>query len=226
MQCRTMREVNGMTTKLFLTSRGIFGDLRDEDREHLFRVVGKPPSEIRVALIPTAGYPYIKQEYIEAAFEHFASYGMALEIVDLKEEDEHSVEAKLAHVDVIYVNGGSTYWLLHWVRQTGFEQIVRRLMDQGKVYVGVSAGSIIAGPDIRELTRSENAFGIEDTSGMRLVEFGIWPHYTEENPVDFSSVGYPVVCLPDHQAVLVRDDEVRIIGDGPRVVFNGFEETE
>lgn len=211
--------------KLFLTSRGIFGDIRDEDREEFFRLVGKPASEISVALIPTAGYPYIKQEYIDAAFEYFAGYGMALEIVDLKEEDEQSIEAKLAAVDVIYVNGGSTYWLLHWVRQTGFEGIVRRLLDQGKVYVGVSAGSIIAGPDIRELTRSENAFGIEDTSGMRLVDFGVWPHYTTENPVDFSSAGFPIVCLPDHQAVLVDGDETRIIGEGPRTTFNDFRET-
>jgi dipeptidase E len=211
--------------KLFLTSRGVFGDLRDEDRQVFFDLVGKPSSEIRVALIPTAGYPYIKQEYIDAAFEHFGSYGMALEIVDLKEEDEQSIEARLSAVDVIYVNGGSTYWLLHWVRKTGFEAIVRRLLDQGKVYVGVSAGSIIAGPDIRELTRSENDFGIEDTSGMRLVEFGIWPHYSAENPVDFSSAGFPIVCLPDHQAVLVDGGEIRIIGEGPRTTFNGFRET-
>ncbi len=214
--------------KLFLTSRGIFGDIRDEDREEFFRLVGKPPSEIRVVLIPTAGYPYIKQEYIEAAFEHFASYGMALEVVDLKEEDERSLIAKLEPADVIYVNGGSTYWLLHWVRQTNFEAIVRRLLDRGKVYVGVSAGSIIAGPDIRELTRSENDFGLEDTTGMRLVEFGIWPHYTESSHEDLMTrsrpAAYPIVALPDHQAVLVNGDGVRIIGEGSRATLNGFTE--
>lgn len=215
--------------KLFLTSNGIFGALRDEDREVFFDLVGKPPSDIRVALIPTAGYPLIKQEYILAAINVFGGYGMAVEIVDLKEKDERTLGDKLATADAIYVNGGNTYWLLHWVRKSGFGKVIHQLLDQGKVYVGVSAGTIIACPDIREIGDSENVTGMEDTSGLGLVEFAISPHYSADDPRDLSSrsktIAYPFVAIPDSQVILVNGDEVRIIGPGPRTTYNGFRET-
>ena len=215
--------------KLFLTSNGIFTWLREQDRQELYALVGKRPSDIKVALIPTAGYPVIKQEYIQAAIAAFGELGMAVDIIDLKEEDEQTLGDKLRAFDVIYVNGGSSYWLLHWARKSGFDNVIRRLLDQGKVYVGVSAGSIITGPDIKEMTTSENTLGMDDTIGLGLVEFGISPHYSTDDPRDLASrstsIGYPVVALPDHQAVLVNGEECRIIGDGPRVTFNGFKET-
>ena len=70
---------------------------------------------------------------------------------------------------------------------------------------------------------------MDDTGGLRLVEFGISPHYSADDSGNLASrstsIGYPVVALTDQQAVLINGEECRIIGDGPRVTFNGFKET-
>lgn len=215
--------------RLFLTSDGIFKGLRERDRQEFFDLVGKNPAGIKVAFIPTAGYPYIKEEHVQTVVDGFHDYGAAVEIVDLKEENERTLSDRLPAFDVIYVGGGSAYWLLHWVRKSGFGAIIRGLLDEGKVYVGVSAGSVIAGPDVKEMTRAENVTGLEDTSGLGLVEFEILPHYSDARYQDLLEksriVDYPIIGLPDHQAVLVDGKICRVIGEGPRVSVNGFQET-
>lgn len=209
---------------------GIFDAVCGETRGALYDLVGKPPTEIRVALIPTANYPVIDKEYIAAVISDFGLLGMAVNVVDLKEENERTLDEKLSPADVIYVDGGNPYWLLDWARESGFDRVIRRLLDQGKTYVGVSAGSLITGPDIGYLRRAEGSkTDVVDIAALGLVEFGILPHYTYDDPSCLASwsrdVAFPIVALTDRQVVLVNGGECRIIGGDSKVTFNGFHET-
>src|SRR5690606_3882523 len=48
----------------------------------------------------------------------------------------------------LYFSGGDTFYLLHQLQETGAKEIVEDLVHKGMLYIGTSAGSIVAGPDI------------------------------------------------------------------------------
>jgi len=89
---------------------------------------------------------------------------------------------------------------------------------EGKVYVGVSAGSNIAGPDIETCVTGigdENTVGMKNTVGLNVVDFVTIPHYEHKDEEEIKKweekVNYKLVRLTDDQAILVRGDKTRII---------------
>lgn len=213
--------------KLFLSSAGI----QPETKEEFLKLLGKDPKEVKVAFIPTAGYPEIKQKYIDEAFESLNDIGITdIKIVDLKEEDEDSLLQKLKDVNLIWVNGGNTFWLLNWVRKSGFDKIIKGLLDNGAIYLGVSAGSYIACPNIEMSTwksSEKDRCGVTDFQALGLTDFLMSVHYEDkykdeiENGVKTTKL--PVVVLTDEQAVVVDDDKIILAGPKEVLTFNGFE---
>src|SRR3989344_709499 len=132
---------------LFLTSAG----LPIETRDYFSLLLNKKPQKIKVAFIPTAGYPEINKSYIEEDKNKIRSLRISdIYDVDLKEESVQSLHKKLSPADVIYVTGGNTFYLLDWVKKSGFDKVVRNFVNKGKIYIGASAGSYIACPTIEQ----------------------------------------------------------------------------
>ena len=114
---------------LFLTSAG----LPIETRNYFSLLLNKKPQKIKVAFIPTAGYPEINKSYIEEDKNKIRSLRISdIYDVDLKEESVQSLHKKLSPADVIYVTGGNTFYLLDWVKKSGFDKVVRNFVNKGK----------------------------------------------------------------------------------------------
>lgn len=214
--------------KLLLTSEGLS---TPAIKSEFVKLVGKPIHEITVAFIPTAGDPEEDKSFIEQAIQELRLLGdtkmkewelrgvKKVDIVDLKNFAHQNLEKKLTQYDVLFVNGGNTFYLLHWVIQSGFRDILLKLLADGKVYVGVSAGSIIAGPDI-ELANWKNVDEPPTTqpknlNALNLVPFYIFPHYSEkwQQLVEEkrNTLNNKLICLNNQQAISVIDDEYKII---------------
>lgn len=62
----------------------------------------------------------------------------------------HTLSALEAmEADAFYVGGGNTFRLLRELQDRGLVGILRRRVGEGALYVGASAGSVIASPNIR-----------------------------------------------------------------------------
>ena len=105
--------------KLFLTS----GGLPNETRDAFLKLLGKNPQDTRVAFIPTAKDPEEDQSYVQRSLDQLDELGFVYESTDLKEYSKETLGEKLTQFDVIYVNGGNTFYLLDWIRKSGFYQI-------------------------------------------------------------------------------------------------------
>lgn len=213
--------------KLFLTSAG----LSDSIRQEFLSFLSKKPQELTVAFIPTASHPEEDKSYIERARKQIQELGMKLFEVDLVDENEDSLKEKLSTADIIYVQGGNTFYLLKYVRQSGFDKVTKDLLHQGKIYMGVSAGSYIACPTIEMATwkhQDRNRVDITDFTALNLVPFLISAHYTNEYHTIIEkavkTTTYPVIALNDEQAIIYENGKYRIIGDGEKITFNGFKE--
>lgn len=90
-------------------------------------------------------------------------------------------KTRLQEVGIVFVSGGNTFHLLDQARKTGFDAWLKANIEN-IVYVGVSAGSIIATPSIGVApidNGDDNTPGITDLTGLHFVDFEVSPHTPE-----------------------------------------------
>jgi len=197
--------------KLYLTSVRI---------DKLVNLLPAKPEELKLAYIPTAADPYEDKWFIENDRKSLKELGFNFVEVDLKGQNEESLLEKLKQFAVIFVSGGNTFYLLEKVRESGFDQVINQLLDQGTIYVGASAGATIAGPDIAPVADLDDPSKakLENTKGLGLVDFVILPHYGKEKYMsryqkilDDYKDKFDLKTLTDDQAVWVVGDAVKVL---------------
>lgn len=148
-------------------------------------------------------------------------------VTDYTLTDKHKSDLlhDLSSFDVIYVSGGNTFYLLQQSQLSGFVDVVGDLVkNQGKIYIGSSAGSCIAGPDIFPTSKVDDpnmAPFIHSYVGYQLVNFCVLPHWGSDhfresylnNRLDFTYLPnqVPLMTLTDTQYVSVENDRIRIV---------------
>lgn len=136
-------------------------------------------------------------------------------------------KTRLQEVGIIFVSGGNTFHLLNQARKTGFAIWLKENIEN-IVYVGVSAGSIIATPSIGIApidNGDDNTPGITDLTGLHFVDFEVSPHTPEmvsvtANEEYAKSISHKLFAYNDTSAICAIDSEVTIINDGEFWEFN------
>ncbi len=182
----------------------------------------KPASECKAVLIPTAANVEMqdKQWFIEEGLVKF--YEAGIQYIDIVDPSADGVEwrSRCEEADIIIMSGGNTFHLLNQLRKTGFAVWLKEHIEN-KVYVGISAGSIVATPNIRVSAiepADENTGKITDVTGLELVDFEVEPHCDDERfavledwIVDKDCVLYG---LDDQSAVSIIDGEIEVVSEG------------
>lgn len=130
--------------------------------------------------------------YVDEAVEILENFGAKLRRLDVScaknsaalvsSQDEPSCEDKIlstiSQCDVIYVSGGNTFYLLNELRKSCAAQAIKNAVKAGKIYIGESAGAIVAAPDTRYAAlMDENSAKTSDFTGLNLVDFCVVPHF-------------------------------------------------
>lgn len=104
-------------------------------------------------------------------------------ILDLgiKEEnitEYHYVEnIDFSSYDIIYMIVGNTFYLLKELREKNLAEKIIQAINNGVIYIGSSAGSIILGKTIEtSLPYDENWVNLVDFEGLNIVDGTIIPH--------------------------------------------------
>jgi dipeptidase E len=214
--------------KLLLTSGGVSND---SIRNALVDLLGKPIAECNALCIPTAewGHPWCTPA---SAWRFVAgktpapmvelgwrSVGL-LELTALSSIGEERWVPWVRDTDVFLVDGGDATYLLHWMRESGFLRVMPSLTD--KVWVGVSAGSMVMTPRIgSDFVSWTGAKGDDRTLG--LVDFSIYPHLDNPDLPDNTlanaekwavEIAGPAYAIDDQTAIKVVDGFVDIISEG------------
>ena len=186
-------------------------------------IISKPIDQVRLAYIITASKAVDDLGYLKSHKEQM--WGLGIKVIEIDIE-EPGYEQKLVNIDVVYVEGGNTFYLLKAIRETGFDKVLSDLIDQGVVYVGTSAGSYIMCPTIDMSTwkhQIKPMFGLTDLTGLNYVPFLLTVHYTPEKEVyvreGMAETEYPVRILKDNQALLVKNDNIEFLGEGEEVIL-------
>ncbi len=130
--------------KLLLTSQGLPKELSST----FLSLLEKKPEETRVLFVTTAAYGEDENPtWLGHYRNELQSYGIeSIEELDVRGKTYEDL--KKVDTDIIFINGGNTFYLLHWIRESGFDRIIKEFVKEGKLYIGVSAGSYIVCPTI------------------------------------------------------------------------------
>ena len=207
--------------KLFLASyfAGVADLLPDFVREDL---TGK-----KAVFIPTAGLHEMSAEDRAALDEINAAdkaalqkHGFIVEELEISGAPYDAIEESITNADCIFVCGGSTFLLLQELRRKGADKLIARHIENGKLYMGTSAGSIIVQKDIVADGVDDPKFAPElngDFTALGFIDFYLYVHYGSHYWGDddeyirkyYSGLNYKK--LTDKQAVTVDGDQIEIV---------------
>jgi dipeptidase E len=217
--------------KLLLTSAGINNT---SIHTALVDLLGKPIAESSALCVPTASYamggPASAWQIITGRASTplcelgWKSLGV-LELTALPSIDEEHWLPMVRETDALLVGGGDVFYLGYWMRQCGLADLLPSLREA--VYVGVSGGSMVTGPNIGEYfegwkppTGGDNALGI--------VDFSLFPHLDNKDMPDFSIAGaeewaagvpVPGYAIDDQTAIKVTGGTVEVVSEGHWKLF-------
>lgn len=133
-----------MKTVILTSSGWLKPNVRQEIIPYLPRV--RP---LKVAYISTASKVVQNDSYAQRDVAVMHDLEFEVSEIDLAKYKSEELPKVLSKSHVVYVQGGNGFYLLKHARQTGFIDIVKKLVKKGKlVYVGKSAGSYLACPTI------------------------------------------------------------------------------
>lgn len=193
--------------KLFLTSSG----LSNTNKIDFLALLDKDSRGLRVAFVTTAMNPEpeeVRQKYISMDAKDLEDFGMMTEFIDLEEIDEKVIVETFKSFDIVYVYGGNTFYLMHFANKSGFTKHIREIL-QNKVYFGVSAGSIIVGPEISLAGwpgGDPNDIALSDMRGLALVPFSILPHWNGVVPPEVDGYPFEIKYIKDGEAVSINNE--------------------
>ncbi|MFZ5954909.1 MAG: Type 1 glutamine amidotransferase-like domain-containing protein [Nanoarchaeota archaeon] len=197
--------------KLLLTSTGFDNE---KVRDKFFEIIDKPKEEIKILYIPTASNVEKDKFYVEENKIEIFNSGISKKNLfefDLDRNPDYKV---LDNIDSIYIEGGNTFYLMKRLNETKFSDKICELVNKGVAYVGVSAGTIIAGPDIR-IAFDNNNIKLKNYAGINLTGMIIAPHYAKDREKRISKIekeiSQSIYRLKDGEALLILNEKVRLI---------------
>jgi dipeptidase E len=87
----------------------------------------------------------------------------------------------LEEADAVFVGGGNTFRLADTLHRTGLMDVLRRLAEAGRPYLGASAGTNITAPTLKT-TNDMPIVEPPSFATLGLVPFQINPHYLDPDP--------------------------------------------
>ncbi|MDP4090103.1 MAG: Type 1 glutamine amidotransferase-like domain-containing protein [Bacillota bacterium] len=194
--------------KVLLTSAGfehMDGSQKTNVVSRFLEILDKPADTAKVLFIPTAAISDEAKEMAVKCKEELIRIGILPENMSIHDIDGSlNLENAMKH-DVIYFTGGDTEYLMEKIKAAKFDSIIKKMVYSNKVYVGVSAGSLIAAPNIGCPTDIK-------TAGLALVHAYLSVHQPEGTPPNVDSP-LPHIPLTDSQALAVSWSGYGIIED-------------
>ena len=174
-----------------------------------------------ICYVPTAADVERNKGYILETVAELIRHGFDLQILDIVQMDQLEIEQALTNCNCLMVSGGNTFYLLQELQQKKLLPLIRTKVQTGMIYVGESAGSILAAPDIFyscAMDQPERAPQLHGTTALGLINFYPVPHVGEEY---FASAAEQIcceykdtvelVCINNYQFIVVNETGYRVL---------------
>ncbi|MBI4146359.1 Type 1 glutamine amidotransferase-like domain-containing protein [Candidatus Woesearchaeota archaeon] len=207
--------------KLLLTSAGISNASLAVALKELVE------GDLHIAFIPTAANVEDgPKDWLIRDLVNCQKLG-TVDVVDISAVGKEVWLSRLKKSNVIVFGGGDTAHLMRCIKKSGLQDELPELLKT-RVYVGISAGSIVAGKTL--LGSSTYIYGEKKDvpAGLGYVNFHVRPHLNsphfprvreEQLKAITSDLPADLYALDDNSAVLVVDSKLKIVSEGKWVKY-------
>ena len=192
-----------------------------ESIELVKKFLDKNTESKKILFIPTATNVDEYKKYIHLTQKVFEDFGYEVENFDVSIFSEEIAKEKLSEAKIIFISGGNTFYLLQELKRKNLIPYLKERIENGLLYIGESAGSVIAAPDIEYASIVDDktlATELNDYTGLNLVDFYIVPHFEEEpfvessrNTVELYKDKLDLKLINNKEAILVENNNFTII---------------
>ncbi|MFA6445972.1 MAG: Type 1 glutamine amidotransferase-like domain-containing protein [Candidatus Paceibacterota bacterium] len=189
-----------------------------------YNLTGIQKEKMKIGWVTTASKVSRDQTFIEKVRKTITDNNYKFEEIDIEGKTKEELKAFFEDKNVIHVEGGNTFYLLKAIKESGFADILKELLSEGKVYIGTSAGSYIMCPTIEVANWNDSGrdrFGMTDFTALNYVPFVLKVHYKDDKDTlikeKINILKYPLRILRDGQGILVEDDKYTFFGIGDEV---------
>lgn len=176
----------------------------------------------KVVFIPTASLTEKLAFYVGADRKALQKLGMVVEDLEVTGVPSEKIAKSISGADYVFVSGGNTFFLLQELKRKGADKMIVEHINNGKLYIGSSAGSAIVSKDIGYVKYMDSPDAAPDLncdfSALSVVDFCIVPHLTNfpfkkaaEKTVKEFSETLDIRAISNNQAVTVDGDKVETI---------------
>ena len=192
-----------------------------ESIELVKKFLDKNTESKKILFIPTATNVDEYKKYIHLTQKAFEDFGYEVENFDVSIFSEEIAKEKLSEAKTVFISGGNTFYLLQELKRKNLTSYLKERIENGLLYIGESAGSVIAAPDIEYASIVDDktlATELDDYTGLNLVDFYIVPHFEEEpfvessrNTVELYKDKLDLKLINNKEAILVENNNFRIV---------------
>ena len=192
-----------------------------ESIELVKKFLDKNTESKKILFIPTATNVDEYKKYIHLTQKAFEDFGYEVENFDVSIFSENTAKEKLSEAKIVFISGGNTFYLLQELKRKNLTSYLKERIENGLLYIGESAGSVIATPNIEYASIVDDktlATELEDYTGLNLVDFYIVPHFEEEpfvessrNTVELYKDKLDLKLINNKEAILVENNNFTII---------------
>ena len=211
--------------KLLLTSGGLSNE---SIINALLGLTEKPFSELNLAFIPTASnVEEGNKDWLIDDLINLKNLGFKqIDIVDISAISQDIWKPRLEQADILFFEGGNSFHLMYWIEKSGLKELLPGMLKT-KIYVGVSAGSMVACKSLdlstsKRLYYEENGKYTKD-EGMGFVDFLIRPHLNSPYFPDVNLENLEKISkeLPDTFYAMDDNTAIKIVGGEMEVISEG-----
>lgn len=159
--------------------------------------------------------------YFEKAKPEFKELGITeFFYFDVDQEFDWSQVEEFKSCDGIFLSGGNTYLFLKNLQERNIVGCIKEMVFEGKLLIGVSAGSIIMSESIKIAEfHDQNEVQLTVLTGLGLVDFEFMPHWEREQGQQDELLKYSfhqeesIYTCNDGDGIVINGDKVEFFGD-------------
>ncbi|MFA6476117.1 MAG: Type 1 glutamine amidotransferase-like domain-containing protein [Candidatus Paceibacterota bacterium] len=194
--------------------------------KHSYDLTGLPKDQMKIGYVTTAskGARKFGQRVQEVIIPTIRENGYSIEEIDIKDKSKEELRSFFEDKNIIHIEGGNTFYLLKAIKETGFDEILKEMLEEGKIYIGTSAGAYVMCPSIAVSDWADETidrFGLSDFTALNYVPFVLKAHYEDQEEElvkeKMKTLKYPLRILRNGQGILVENGIDTFVGEGEEV---------
>lgn len=191
----------------------------------LKKLVGVSAKDANVQVVVNAfdNYPEgSRAMHAQSLLTSIEAAGYSCSLLDLRDYFDRQDDLKkiLFKADLLWVSGGNVFYLRYVLKQSGLDNMLPDLLENGLTYAGDSAGAAVLGPNMHGLDLLDDPAEAPELmfEGLAITPFIVLPHWGNERYKNEIGAANKELMKWNKEIVKISDDQACVVDGNNRII--------